>query len=223
MNAPNQDADLHRTKRRLVDAAVTLMRRKGYNATTVDDICAAAKVTKGAFFHYFGSKEDIARAAMERFGSGADQDLHDAAFRKLADPLDRVYGRLDFIKESAGGASGITKGCLVGTFAQEMSFTNPELRRLCDEIFTRTAQDFAKDLAGAKSMHPPATEFEPEKLAVLFVSIYQGSSLLAKASGSNAVLMDNIEQFRRHLQGLFGEVRVPRPTGAMEAFDMTFD
>jgi TetR/AcrR family transcriptional repressor of nem operon len=68
MNAPIQKSEMPETKRQLVDAAVTLMRIKGYNATTVDDICAAASVTKGAFFHYFKSKEDIAKAAVECFG-----------------------------------------------------------------------------------------------------------------------------------------------------------
>jgi TetR/AcrR family transcriptional repressor of nem operon len=45
---------------KIVAAAIDLFRRNGYVATTVDEICAAAGVTKGAFFHHFESKEDLA-------------------------------------------------------------------------------------------------------------------------------------------------------------------
>src|SRR3546814_2401141 len=45
---------------RLLDVALRVIREKGYHATTVDELCAAAGVTKGAFFHHFKSKEDVA-------------------------------------------------------------------------------------------------------------------------------------------------------------------
>ncbi len=45
-------------KDKLLDAAVHVVRQKGYAATSVDDLCKAAGVTKGAFFHHFESKED---------------------------------------------------------------------------------------------------------------------------------------------------------------------
>ena len=61
MTIINQTAELPETKRKLVDAGVTLMRSQGYNATTVDDICASASVTKGGFFHYFKCKSNSHR------------------------------------------------------------------------------------------------------------------------------------------------------------------
>jgi TetR/AcrR family transcriptional regulator, transcriptional repressor for nem operon len=199
-----QPAELPETKRKLVDAGVTLMRARGYNATTVDHICSEAGVTKGGFFHYFKSKDELAQAALTRFRAGKAQDFADAPFRKLADPLARVYGRLDFAKESTGGSKHLTKGCLIGMFAQELSFTNPELRSACQDSFARMAKDFEKDLAEAKSLHAPKAGFNPKNVAMLYVAIIQGSLMLAKAAEANAVLHENIEQFRGHLQGLFG-------------------
>jgi TetR/AcrR family transcriptional repressor of nem operon len=210
MKMVNETSGLPETKRKLVDAGVKLMRARGFNATTVDDICSAAGVTKGGFFHYFKSKEEIAKAAVTRFREEKAKDFQDAPFRKLADPLDRVFGRLDFAKQSSGGGRHLTKGCLIGVFAQELSFTNPELRRACQDSFLRTAQDFEKDLAEAKSLHTPKATFDPKDVAMLYVSIVQGSLMLAKASETNAVLHENIEQFRRYLQGLFGQTHRPR-------------
>src|SRR6267154_897877 len=146
---------LPETKRKLVDAGVALMRQRGFSATTVDDICAEAGVTKGGFFHYFKSKDDLASAALVRFHELKAKHYADAPFRKLADPLDRVFGRLDFAKEASGGAKGLTKGCLMGMFAQELSFTHPELRSLCQDKLARIAKDFATDLAEAKALYAP--------------------------------------------------------------------
>ena len=47
------------SRQKLLDAAVRLIRTKGYGATRVEDICAEAGLTKGAFFHHFPSKEAL--------------------------------------------------------------------------------------------------------------------------------------------------------------------
>lgn len=204
-----QSIELPETKRKLMDAGVELMRARGFNATTVDEICAAAGVTKGGFFHYFKSKDEIAKAALTRFHEAKVKEYGEAPFRKLADPLDRVFGRLDYVEKASGGAKHPTKGCLIGVFAQEMAFANPELRNVCQNYFSKIAEDFGKDLAAASEAHKPAFPFDPKALAMLYVSIVQGSLMLAKAAGSNEVLKSNIEQCRQYLQHLFSLVKQP--------------
>ena len=72
---------------RLLDTAMQVIRAKGYTASTVDDICEAAGLTKGAFFHHFKSKEDLAVAAAAHFSQMAERLFGDASYRQLADPL----------------------------------------------------------------------------------------------------------------------------------------
>jgi len=191
------------TKRKLLDAGAKLMRARGYNATTVDDICADAGVTKGGFFHYFKSKDDIAQAALAHFHEARVREYETASFRKLADPLDRVFGRLDFVKEIYCDKSPVTKGCLIGVLAQELAFTSPEIRDVCENFFARVVRDFTADLAEAKAAHAPNAKFDPKNVAWFYLSIVQGSLMLAKTAGNNDVLRDNIEQFRNHLNCLF--------------------
>ena len=170
-----------------MDAGVKLMRARGYNATTVDDICADAGVTKGGFFHYFKSKDDVAAHALTHFHEGKVRNYEEAPFRKFADPLDRVFGRLDYVKESIGG-NHVTKGCLIGVFAQELAFTNPEIRGVCRDFFSRIVRDFSNDLAEAKAAHAPEAKFDPKAVAQFYLAVVQGSLLLAKTAGSNEVL-----------------------------------
>lgn len=199
-----QPTEVPETKQRLLEAGVNLMRSRGYNATTVDDICAEAGVTKGGFFHYFKSKDEIAKAALTHFHAGKVKDAEGAPFRKLADPLERVFGRLDYVEKTSGDNKHNPKGCLIGMFAQELALTDASFRSACQGYFSRIAGDFAQDLAAAKIAHAPQADFDPHHLATLYVAIVQGSLLMAKAAGSSDVLETNIEQFRNCLQLLFG-------------------
>lgn len=207
--------DLPETKRKLVDAGVKLMRARGYHATTVDDICADAGVTKGGFFHYFKSKDDIAHAAVTRFFEERRDNYETAEFRKLADPLDRVFGRLDYVKEIYAPKNHVTKGCLIGVLAQELAFTNPEIRDMCQNFFSSMVRDFSHDLSEAKAAHVPEAKFDPKGLAQLYLAIIQGSLILAKIADGNEVLRDNVEQFRSHLKFLFNlsTVKSAKSTG----------
>ena len=97
MNAARtRSADQPDGRTRLLDAAMQVIREKGYAATTVDDICGTAGVTKGAFFHHFKSKEDLGVAATTHFSQMAEQLFGNALFTQFADPFDRLLGYIDF-------------------------------------------------------------------------------------------------------------------------------
>src|SRR5580692_2530182 len=124
--APKTDA---RTK--LLDAALSVIRTKGYSAASVDEMCAAAGVTKGAFFHHFKSKDELGVAAADHWSEMTGALFADAPYHKHKDPLDRVLAYVDFRKALLKG-SVPEFTCLVGTMVQEIYETNPDIRRACD-------------------------------------------------------------------------------------------
>ena len=109
---------------KLLQAAVAVIRTKGYSATSVDELCAAAGVTKGAFFHHFASKEALAVAAADigRRTTGRCSPARPTIDH--ADPLDRVLGYIDFRAQLLGGPVE-TFTCLVGTMVQEAFSVQP--------------------------------------------------------------------------------------------------
>lgn len=100
MNAPTADS---RTRLRLTDAALQVIRARGYSATRVDDICAAAGLSKGSFFHHFESKEQLAVEAARHWSTVTDAFFAAAPYHSSDDPLQRVLGYIDFRQVHAHG------------------------------------------------------------------------------------------------------------------------
>ena len=118
-------------KAKLLTAALSVIRTKGYAAMSVDELCGAAGVTKGAFFHHFKSKDELGVAAAEHWSQVTGALFAEAPYHKHKDPLDRVLAYLDFRKALLkGGVPEFT--CLIGTMVQEIYETNPDIRRACE-------------------------------------------------------------------------------------------
>jgi AcrR family transcriptional regulator len=106
--------DSTETRGKFLAAATDVIRAKGYTATTVDDICAAAGLTKGSFFHHFESKEQLGIAAVEQFNAMATELFGSAPYQAKDDPRDRIFGYIDLrIALLTGEISQYT--CLIGT------------------------------------------------------------------------------------------------------------
>lgn len=215
MKLSDTHQDLHPTKRKLLEGGIALMRAKGFNATSVSDICEAAGVTKGGFFHYFASKEDLAKEASALFREETLQAYQRDGFPNLPDPLDRVIGRLEFLKKSQ--RSRQIYGCLIGTLAQEISTTHPDLRAIFHNVFNKMAHDLETDLAAAKALYAPASAFDPAGAAAMFVSMFQGSLMMAKASGSAEVVVGNLESYLVYLKTFFKSAFAKREAAAAKA------
>jgi TetR/AcrR family transcriptional repressor of nem operon len=187
---------------RLLDAAVDVIRAQGYSATTIDDICVRAGLTKGGFFHHFRSKEDCAVAAAAHFAERAETLFESAAFRKLDDPRERVLGYVDFRKAILqGDLPQFT--CLLGTMVQEAYETHPVIRAACDRYIGEHAAFVGEDIAAAKAAYAPAAEWTPESVAFFTQSVIQGAFVLAKAQHATPVAADCLDHLRRYLDGLF--------------------
>lgn len=187
---------------RLLDAAMQAIREKGYSATTVDDICGAAGVTKGAFFHHFKSKEDLGVEAATYFGQMAEKLFGNAPYRELADPLDRLLGYIDFRTALLTGPIAEFT-CLFGTMVQEAYDTHPAIRQACETYIVRHADRLAEDIAAAKALHAPDAPWSAESLGLYTQAVLQGSFILAKAKGGPEVARDCVAHLRRYVLQLF--------------------
>ncbi len=189
---------------RLIETARDIIRAKGYTAATVDEICAAAGVTKGGFFHHFGSKEELGIAAVEEFGVMAAALFGSAPYQALPDPRDRIFGYVDFrIAMLRGEIPRYT--CLAGTAVQEIYATHPELRAACDKVISAHVAALAADLRAAKEVYAPAAPWDPESIGYFIQCVLQGAFILAKAKQSPEVAAASLGHLRDYLAALLGQ------------------
>jgi TetR/AcrR family transcriptional repressor of nem operon len=196
-------AELPDKKRRLLDSAVRLMLRQGYSGTSVDQICAEAGVTKGSFFHYFASKEEICRAAMDAWAGSWLDILSAAQFDRIPDPLDRLNRLFDVMAETYLRPD-VDAGCMIGTVAQEIAASNRSLGTPCEGHFETWTSGVSQMLADAKTAHPPTVDFDPDSVADLMLGIVQGTLLVAKTRQDRAVILNNLDHCRAYIHRLFG-------------------
>jgi TetR/AcrR family transcriptional repressor of nem operon len=189
-------------RERLLEHAQDLMLTKGFVATTVDEICKAAGLSKGTFFHYFKNKEELGKATLDRFFRSQLEMVGRGSFRKKADPLERLYGWVDSVIE-ASKTPMARKGCLVGNFSQELSDTHPEIRSECAQRFSEWTALLKKELDEAKARYLSRSSLDTQGLAEHFIAVLQGSLILAKAKQDFGTVEKNLGHFKRYLKMVF--------------------
>ncbi|MCY0148477.1 TetR/AcrR family transcriptional regulator [Hoeflea sp. G2-23] len=199
-------------KAKLLDAALTVIRTQGYSATTVDDLCKAAGVTKGAFFHHFASKQDLAVAAANYWTEMTGGLFETAPFHDPADPLDRVLAYIAFRKAILqGNIPDFT--CLVGTMVQETYDTNPTIRDACWASISGHADTLVPDIEAAMREHGIDADWSASSLALHTQAVIQGAFILAKASGRADLASDSLDHLYRYVEQLFGNETVSNRKG----------
>ncbi len=198
---------------RLLEAARDVIRRQGFAATTVDDLCAEAGVTKGAFFHHFKSKEDLGVAAAEFWAETTSELFQSAPYHAHDDPLERVLAYIDFRKSIIVGEIAEWT-CLVGTMTQEVYGAHPAIREACAASLFDHAATLEPDIAEAMRNHNLSCEWTAASLAKLTQVVLQGAFILAKASGDKSEALDSIDHLKRYVQLLFNNPEDPQSDSA---------
>lgn len=195
--------DKQSAREKLLAASLSVIRAKGYSATSVDELCAAAGVTKGAFFHHFKSKDDLAVAVAQHWTEATGALFEAAPYHAHPDPLDRVLAYVDFRKALIRGEIPEFT-CLVGTIVQEAYATRPDVRDACAASIFGHAATLAADIAEAVRQRGITGDWTAEDLAQHTQAVIQGAFILAKAKDSPAPATQSINHLRRYIELLFG-------------------
>ncbi|MCE9522511.1 MAG: TetR/AcrR family transcriptional regulator [Alphaproteobacteria bacterium] len=198
-----------RTK--LLNAAIEVVRAQGYAATSVDELCRKAGVTKGAFFHHFETKDALAVAAANYWSETTGALFAQAPYHTPADPLDRVLAYIDFRKDLLQGTPA-EFSCFVGTTVQEAFGSSDEIRAACKASIFGHAETLVADISEAIRRYKVKGTWTAQSLALHTQAVLQGAFIIAKASGSATTAADSVNHLRRYIELLFNRKPTKRKT-----------
>jgi TetR/AcrR family transcriptional regulator, transcriptional repressor for nem operon len=188
-----------RTRERLLDLAYDSMIRKGFAATSIEELVEAAGITKSGFFYHFKDKRDLARQLIERH-SDEDAQFLDGMVRRARelsdDPLHSFLIFLKLYAEAMDELVDLHPGCFVATVTfQDLTFDR-EMRRANTASVLAWRKLFIGWLEEIAQAHPPRGKLEACDLADAILAFTYGGMTLAKALEDNKAISRQAMLFR---------------------------
>lgn len=198
---PSTQARSQRTRAALVDAAVDIIREQGYTGMRIDEVCVRAGVSKGAFFHHFSSKSQLAVAASNAWEAGAVRNY--ATFDQPGvDPVGRLFAYLD-LRMSWVGPDLHDLSCVQGMLVQDLNTTDPALRDHAGGYILGHVSQIEGWVTEALAAQGLEGRYDARDLALAFQAAVHGGFVLAKAAQDPDAALGCLRQLRRHLEQIF--------------------
>lgn len=196
-----------RTCEVILDAAESLILRQGYAATSVEQIIDNVGMTKGAFFHHFRTKNDLARALLDRYAVADAALLRENVSRASIlsdDPLQQVLVFIGLFLEIAERIEEPHPGCLFASYCYESGLFDDSIHDVVAGAMLAWREAFGGLLRGAASRYPPRAEVDIDALADALTVIFEGSFIMSRALRSPRIFAAQLRIYRSHIELLFG-------------------
>ncbi len=197
-----------RTRERILEITKKLVMKKGFSGTSIDDILKEAKLTKGAFFHHFKGKAELAKVLVEWH---ALSDL--AMFERLVeeseaetgDPLEQMMLFLEKFEEYISNSEDPSPGCMYAVYTYESMQFDPSVQDFVADTLRRWTSIYVRKYQEVLDAYAPAIPVTARQLAELTVSIVEGGLIQQRAYGDVKVTKRQSLQLRNYLSLLFGQ------------------
>ena len=204
------------TRERILAAAEPLVLTKGFAGTSLGDILAAAGLAKGAFFHHFKGKNDLARALVERYARN-DYELFERFARQAEtlsdDPLERTFIFLRLFEDYIRELPAPPTGCVFAAYTYESLQFDPSITAFIADSFRRWSGLFEAQFEAVLARHRPRRAITAGELAEMIMAIIEGGFILSRSYQDALLVARQSKQFRLFLELLF-EPPAARAAGA---------
>jgi TetR/AcrR family transcriptional repressor of nem operon len=194
------------TRERILDTAERLMTDQGYNATSLDQVIAASSSSKGAFFHHFESKADLALRLVERYvvADLRHLDAGLAAVAGIEDPAARVVAFLRFYEDGAEALMAAQTGCLYATVLAEREFTGSDINALVAKAQQTWRTATVDLLRPALASRRPGFDIDADALADHLYTTFEGGFILCRTFADTSAMEGQLRVFRQLVEALLG-------------------
>lgn len=159
------------SRSKLIESAGQLFIEKGYDATSVQDICEHAGVSKGAFYHHFESKQVVFMNLMEQWSGDVLESM-------LTNPIDPDKSTAEVLAEMpdqfASTFEAVPKGFPILVDFWRQSVGDPTMWKLAVEPYRYFIGFFTRIIEYGKADGSFRTDIDSEVLARLLVAVSMG-------------------------------------------------
>lgn len=194
------------TRERILDEAHTLALGHGFGSSSVDRIIERAGVTKGAFFHHFKSKADLAHALVERYARFEDElgaETMARAERLSRDPLQQLLLYVGLFEEMFQGMNDPHPGCLFASFCYESELVDEQTGALISEYLLKARRSLTAKLRQVATAYPPRMDVDLESLADMFMAVFEGAFVLERSLRQPKLVAGQLRHYKQYLELLF--------------------
>jgi len=182
-------------RRRVLDVAEASFQARGYHASSLCELMAAAGVTGGALHHHFPTKKALALAVIEERVAAAVDETWIAPVRAAGSAREGVRAVFEAVARELE-QQGFVRGCPLNNLAHELSLADPDFRSALAGIFAAWRRAIA-DKVRADQQAGREADTDPERFATLTVAAYSGAMSMAKTAQDAGPLRDCLEELER--------------------------
>ena len=192
------------TRERIIEVAERLLFQQGFSGTSLADIMNATELTKGAFFHHFKNKHELAHTVLARWADNDDALVKELTTRaaELADtPLQEATLFIKLFEDWLGKLEEPSNGCLFASFTYESEQFDVEMHQY--------VRDRLRIWMGLyRGIFERAADNEPARangvtgttLTEMLATIFEGGLLLGRALDDRHWLIRQLQQFRHYMK-----------------------
>lgn len=189
------------TRLTILQKAFELVYTKGYQTTSVDDILATTKVTKGAFYYHFKNKDEMGMAILNELMKPALADSFIAPLQREANPLDAIYALMhgllmenEFLK--------VEYGCPASNFTQEMTPWNAAFSKALNAIVDEWTTLMVAAIEQGKRNGFIRKDVNAQQVTLFVMSGYWGVRNFGKLSNTREAYLSYLKELRNYLNTL---------------------
>ncbi|MGI9259878.1 MAG: TetR/AcrR family transcriptional regulator [Gammaproteobacteria bacterium] len=194
------------TRERILDAAQALILDRGFGGVSIDRVIGELDMTKGAFFHHFRNKKELARALIERYADDGvtlfESNLERA--KKLSDdPLQQLLIFVGLYEELFESLTDPYPGCLLASYAYEMQLFDDDIKPIVNKEFYLSRRELTALIERIAEKYPPGVSFDARALADMFMSTFEGAFVLEKSFGTPQITAEQLRLYKTFISTLF--------------------
>lgn len=201
----NKETESTRTK--ILNAAQAQILNTGFGGTTIDSIINHAGVSKGAFFHYFSSKEELGHTLVKRYAE-ADIEHLEKTFAKAEglsdDPLQQLLIFVKLFEQEMETLSEPYPGCLYASYLQQSGLFNQEIMEIIRDSMLKWRLRVRQKLEEITEQHPPKKDVDLESLSDMLLVVFEGAFVLSQSLKESQTVARQLSHYHSYLKLLFG-------------------